>query len=81
MAIRRGDWKLVRYDPVADGGMGKATPAKLYYLGKDIGETTDLAAKEPDKLKELQAAWDKWNVDMVEPLWGAGARGGAQEEE
>jgi arylsulfatase A-like enzyme len=81
MAIRRGDWKLVRYDPVADGGTGKATPAKLYNLARDIGEDTDLAAKEPDKVKELQALWDKWNAEQVKPLWGQGARGSAQEEE
>ena len=38
MALRQGDWKLVRYDPVADGGKGNATPTKLYNLAKDIGE-------------------------------------------
>jgi arylsulfatase A-like enzyme len=81
MALRRGDWKLVRYDPNADGEQGKATPAKLYNLAKDIGEATDLATKEPDKLKELQTAWDKWNAELVRPLWGAGAKGSAQEEE
>ncbi len=32
MAIRRGDWKLVRYDPVMDGMKGTATPPKLYNL-------------------------------------------------
>src|SRR5262249_43987603 len=80
MAIRRGDWKLVRYDPVADGGTGKATPAKLYNLAQDIGEANDLAAKEPDKVKELQSVWDKWNAEQVKPLWGQGARGSAQEE-
>ena len=32
MAIRQGDWKLVRYDPVVDGMKGTATDAKLYNL-------------------------------------------------
>ena len=81
MAIRRGDWKLVRYDPVADGGKGKATPPKLYNLAKDVGEATDLLAKEPEKVKELQAAWDRWNADLAKPLWGGGARGSVQEDE
>jgi arylsulfatase A-like enzyme len=81
MAIRQGDWKLVRYDPVADGGTGKATPAKLYNLAKDIGEANDLAAKEPDKVKELQAVWDRWNAEQAKPLWGAGAPGSPQEDE
>ncbi len=70
MAIRQGDWKLVRYDPVADGGTGRVTEAKLYNLANDIGERNDLAAKQPDKVKELQTAWDKWNRDNVAPLWG-----------
>jgi arylsulfatase A-like enzyme len=81
MAIRQGDWKLVRYDPVADGANGKATPAKLYNLANDIGETNDLSAKEPEKAKELQTVWQKWNAELVKPLWGAGARGSAQEDE
>jgi arylsulfatase A-like enzyme len=28
MAIRSGDWKLVRYDPAADGVAGRVTPAE-----------------------------------------------------
>jgi arylsulfatase A-like enzyme len=70
MAIRQGDWKLVRYDPVADGGKGRPEAAKLYNLADDIGEKNDLAAKEPAKVKELQAAWDEWNRDNVAPVWG-----------
>lgn len=82
MAIRQGDWKLVRYDPVADGlAKGKATPLKLYHLKKDIGEADDLAAAQPDKVKELEAVWQKWNALLARPLWGAGSKGSAQEEE
>jgi arylsulfatase A-like enzyme len=69
MAIRKGDWKLVKYDATADGGKG-TTAARLYNLADDIGEKTDLAAKEPDKVKELQAAWDEWNKGNVAPRWG-----------
>jgi arylsulfatase A-like enzyme len=69
MAVRKGDWKLVKYDTAADGGKG-VSPAKLYNLGDDIGEKTDLTDKQPDKVKELQALWDKWNEDNVAPLWG-----------
>jgi arylsulfatase A-like enzyme len=70
MAIRRGDWKLVRYDPAADGMTGRVTDTKLYNLKDDIGETHDLIRTEPQKAKELQAAWDKWNELNVAPLWG-----------
>jgi arylsulfatase A-like enzyme len=77
MAIRMGDYKLVRYDSNADtqtGGRNQpVTDAKLYHLASDIGETKDLAAAMPDKLKELQTKWDAWNVTLAKPLWGEGA--------
>jgi arylsulfatase A-like enzyme len=75
MAIRQGDWKLVRYDEAVDGGRpGQASPARLYHLAKDIGEKDDLAPTHADKVKELQAAWDRWNAQLVKPLWGGGPK-------
>jgi arylsulfatase A-like enzyme len=78
MAIRRGDYKLVRYDSNADTLSGArnqpVTAAKLYRLSDDIGESKDLAAALPDKLQELQAQWDAWNATLVPPLWGGGRR-------
>jgi arylsulfatase A-like enzyme len=70
-AVRKGDWKLVKYDAAAEGGKGTA-PVRLYNLADDIGEKTDLSAREPAKVKELQAAWDDWNKGNVAPLWGGG---------
>ena len=73
MAIRMGDYKLVRYDRNADTQTGKKQPvnaAKLYNLANDIGETKDLAASQPDKVKELQGKWDAWDATLVKPLWG-----------
>jgi arylsulfatase A-like enzyme len=72
MAVRQGDWKLVRYDLTVDGKSG-ASEAKLYNLKDDIGEATDLAAKHPDRVKALQAAWDAWDKSNVAPLWGGDA--------
>jgi len=76
MAIRLGDYKLLRYDSNADTLTGArnqpVTPAKLYDLAADIGETKDLAAAMPSKMKELQSKWDAWNVANVKPLWGGG---------
>jgi arylsulfatase A-like enzyme len=46
-----------------------ATP-QLYNLAQDIGESKDLAAENPDKLKELQDAWSKWNAELMAPRWG-----------
>jgi arylsulfatase A-like enzyme len=78
IALRMGDWKLVK----APGGgvgagerAGKANTegAQLYNLKRDIGETRNLADKEPEKVKELAAAWDVWNHELVDPAWGPGA--------
>lgn len=75
MAIRAGDYKLVRYDSNADTLTGTrnqpATAAKLYHLASDIGETKDLAAAQPEQVRELQAKWDAWNAANEKPRWGA----------
>lgn len=71
MAIRAGDWKLVRYDRNADSNESGVGPARLYNLAADIGETQDLAATRPDKLNALQTQWDAWNATLAKPLWGA----------
>ena len=72
MAIRSGDYKLVRYDPNVDspGDKSLASPARLYRLSDDIGESKDLSETMPDKVKELQAKWDAWNATLAKPLWG-----------
>jgi arylsulfatase A-like enzyme len=71
MALRQGDWKLVKYTLAADGGKaGEVSPFKLYNLTADISENTDLAVKMPEKVKELEAVWNKWDAEMAKPLWG-----------
>lgn len=76
MAIRAGNYKLVRYDSNVDTNTGgrkqPVTDYKLYNLEDDLGETKDLAAAQPDKVKELKSQWDAWNSSNVKPLWGAG---------
>ena len=73
MAIRFGDYKLVKYDSNVDTRTGKHGQAmagpKLYNLANDIGETKDLFAEMPDKAKELQAKWNAWNATLMKPLW------------
>jgi arylsulfatase len=49
-AIRVGDWKLVA---------AKGDPWELYDLAKDRGESQNLAAKHPDKVRELSALWER----------------------
>tara|TARA_Y100000588_G_scaffold262465_1_gene277136 strand:- start:15393 stop:15539 length:147 start_codon:yes stop_codon:yes gene_type:complete len=42
---------------------------ELYDLGKDLGDKTNLVSKEPEKLQELKAAWEKMNAKMADPVW------------
>jgi len=76
MAIRVGDYKLVRYDSNADTRTGQRnqpiTGPRLYNLASDIGETKDLFTQMPEKAKELQSKWDAWNATLIDPLWGSG---------
>jgi arylsulfatase A-like enzyme len=60
-AVRAGDWKLVK----ASVDM----QPMLVNLAADPGEKIDLAARHPDKVRELQALWDKWNAGNLPPRW------------
>lgn len=60
-AVRHGDLKLVH----SVGGSGKP---ELYDLSKDAGESKDLAAQMPDKVKELQALYDAWSAQQMEAI-------------
>jgi arylsulfatase len=54
-AVRQGDWKLRwEYQPLGKGDW------ELYNLATDPAERTDLAAKNPKKVKELVALWDSY---------------------
>lgn len=85
IAIRKGDWKLVKapagggVEAGERGGVATTQGAQLYNLAKDIGEQTNLADKEPEKVRELAAAWDEWNKGNVAPKWmpGRGGKGKA----
>ena len=52
-AMRHHDWKLV-------SASRKQSAPMLFDLGKDLGETTDLAATHPDKVEELTALHLAW---------------------
>ncbi len=81
-AVRRGDWKLVRYDQTADAtgtksnaqSRAKVTQPRLYNLARDLHESNDLAAAHPQKVEELQGLWNSWAAQLKEPLWGPGRR-------
>jgi len=61
-AVRNGDWKLI---------IVEQQPPLLFNIKTDIGETTNLAHTQSEKVIELQAMYDTWESEMVEPLWVA----------
>jgi arylsulfatase A-like enzyme len=77
MAIRRGDWKLVktRDGPLVDldpSTLNDLSGAGLYNLAEDVGETRNRAAERPDKVKQLGDQWQHWNRQLADPLWTPG---------
>lgn len=60
-AIRGGDYKLTRADTTR--------PPMLFDLSRDPGESTDLAARQPEIARKLQAQYDQWNRSLPEPRW------------
>jgi len=63
-ALRAGDWKLLK-----NPGRERNKAWQLYDLGKDISEETDLSGSMPEKLAELQSIWNKWDTEMIDPVW------------
>jgi arylsulfatase A-like enzyme len=59
-AIRHDDWKLV-------AGNGGDLNGELHNLADDITESKNLAADNPDKVRELKALWDEWNAEQAPP--------------
>jgi arylsulfatase A-like enzyme len=59
-AIRDGDWKL---EHARDG------VTRLFDLAKDPQEKTDLYKDKPDVAKRLQAKYDAWAAQLMEPKW------------
>ena len=59
-SVRRENWKLIRY--YCDGP-GQSDRFELYDLAQDLGETTDMAAKEPALVAELKALIERFLID------------------
>ena len=55
-AARSGPWKLV----VAGG----KTP-ELYNLTDDLGETRDLAGRQPERVQQLRSALAAWDQEVT----------------
>ena len=70
IALRHGDWKLVG---LYEQGVGPRD-LELYNLAADLGETTDLAAREPEILSGLKRRLAEHDAQMVPPAWGPDPR-------
>ncbi len=57
-AIRKGDWKAVRYNVFAS----EDAPIELYNLKEDVGETNDLADQHPEMVAEMKALMEEAHV-------------------
>ncbi|ETI27800.1 hypothetical protein G647_00249 [Cladophialophora carrionii CBS 160.54] len=72
-ALRKGDWKILHFSK-ARGGAGEGDEGwELFNVAQDPGETKDLAASEPEKLRELLACWDEYVVECG-IVWGETAQ-------
>lgn len=63
-ALRKGKWKLFN----SDGGFNPV----LYDLETDIGETTNVAAANPEIFEELKERFLAWDMRTIVPLYGGG---------
>jgi len=54
-AVRKGDWKLVRYNVFTP----EKTTTELYNLATDVGEENNIASDHPELVKELSAFIEK----------------------
>jgi len=83
-AVRSGPWKLAIVNQGASRGVPKEAGAKavakgpftplLFNLEKDLGETTDVAAANPDVVERLQALVKKMDEDLGVTGQGPGVR-------
>lgn len=54
--LRKGDWKLIEtFDPES---------VELYHLGRDLSESTNIAARETAKLLELRQDLAEWRQQV-----------------
>ena len=87
VAMRRGDWKILAtltgpdikpYSDIRSGDQELIKTAELkefelYNLKQDIGETTDLSSREPERLKEMATALSEMYHEVRDesPTWPA----------
>jgi arylsulfatase A-like enzyme len=71
-SIRQGPWKLLLNSKPGARGDADLVPSELFNLAADLSEQHDLAAAEPDKVKELTALLAKYRAQgHSRPGWQA----------
>ena len=60
LAIRDGNWKLIR---------NGTNPPELYDLATDASESKDVAAQHPDIITRLSSTLDSWNKQLIDPVF------------
>lgn len=56
-SVRDGDWKYIEYYDTGD--------RELFHLKTDVGETTDLATKEPQRIAAMSAMLARWKKELA----------------
>lgn len=70
-AVRMGDWKLLLNASGSDaaegpdGGAESSGSVELYNLAEDAGETKNLAASQPEKVREMRARLNAFFKDAA----------------
>ena len=67
VSIRKGDWKLWESVNDTTGQFGEYK--LLFNLRTDLNETTNVASRHPEKVRELEALIRQWSKDMTDPRW------------
>ena len=57
-AVRHGDWKLL---------MSGSEITRLYNVEKDPGESKDMSSKQPDLVRKMKQAQNRWSKEMATP--------------
>jgi arylsulfatase A len=61
-AVRSGNYKLIEwYEPAL---LKQENPVELFDLRNDVGETTDLSQRLPEKTAELKELLNNWRIEV-----------------
>lgn len=63
-AMRDGKYKLIRVERLG---------YRLYDLEKNLAEDNDLTASQPQQFAKMKEQFEKWEQQMMPPLWTEGA--------